>query len=131
MTKKPPLGLKPKKIFEYQRYNEVCSAIARYYEANLKIPIDWIIEYNELVEKTQQVPKQKTPNINLEWNGELSRGTNYSVSAFPQQETLYSKEDVLKAGEIGEINHFDYKHIVSLLDEAKAINKSLKKPKKD
>jgi hypothetical protein len=47
------------------------------------------------------------------------------------KETLYTKEDVLKAGEIGEINHFDYKHIVSLLDEAKAINQSLKQPKKD
>jgi hypothetical protein len=35
----------------------------------------------------------------------------------------YTKEDVLKAGEIGEINHYDYKHIVSLLDEAKAINR--------
>ena len=44
-----------------------------------------------------------------------------------EQENLYTKEDVLKAGEIGEINHFDYKHIVSLLDEAKAINKSFKK----
>jgi hypothetical protein len=43
-----------------------------------------------------------------------------------ETETLYTKEDVLKAGEIGEVNHFDYKHIVSLLDEAKAINKSLK-----
>jgi hypothetical protein len=46
-----------------------------------------------------------------------------------ETETLYTKEDVLKAGEIGEVNHFDYKHIVSLLDEAKAINKSLKQPK--
>jgi hypothetical protein len=34
----------------------------------------------------------------------------------------YSKEDVLKAGEIGEINHHDYKHIVSLLDKAREIN---------
>lgn len=34
----------------------------------------------------------------------------------------YTKEDVLKAGEIGEINHHDYKHIVSLLDEAKELN---------
>jgi len=46
------------------------------------------------------------------------------------EKNLYTKEDVLKAGEIGEINHFDYKHIVSLLDEAKAINKLLKKNKK-
>jgi hypothetical protein len=34
----------------------------------------------------------------------------------------YSKEDVLKAAEIGEINHIDSKHIVSLLDEAKQLN---------
>ena len=34
----------------------------------------------------------------------------------------YSKEDVLKAGEIGQINHHDYKHIVSLLDEARELN---------
>jgi hypothetical protein len=53
------------------------------------------------------------------------------VDIVPKQETLYTKEDVLKAGEIGEINHYDYKHIVSLLDEAKAINQSLKQPKKD
>lgn len=36
----------------------------------------------------------------------------------------YSKEDVLKAGEIGEINHHDYKHIVKLLDEAREINRN-------
>jgi hypothetical protein len=34
----------------------------------------------------------------------------------------YSKLDVLKAAEIGEINLIDAKHIVSLLDEAKKIN---------
>jgi vacuolar-type H+-ATPase subunit H len=38
-----------------------------------------------------------------------------------QAERMYTKDDVLKAGEIGEINHHDYKHIVSLLDEAKKI----------
>ena len=31
----------------------------------------------------------------------------------------YTKEDVLRAGEMGEINHHDTKHIVSYLDEAK------------
>ena len=34
----------------------------------------------------------------------------------------YTKEDVLKAGEMGEINHHDYKHLVSLLDEARELN---------
>jgi len=36
----------------------------------------------------------------------------------------YTKEDVLMAGFIGEINHFDTKHIVSLLDEAKQYNET-------
>lgn len=44
-----------------------------------------------------------------------------------EKEIGYSKEDVLKAGEIGEINHYDYKHIVSLLDEAKELNQKTKK----
>ncbi len=39
------------------------------------------------------------------------------------QKDMYSKEDILKAGEIGEVNHYDAKHIVSLLDEAKQLNK--------
>jgi hypothetical protein len=36
----------------------------------------------------------------------------------------YSKEDVLKAGEMGEINHHDTKHILSYLDEAKQYNET-------
>ena len=36
----------------------------------------------------------------------------------------YTKEDVLKAGEMGEINHHDTKHIVSYLNEAKQYNET-------
>jgi hypothetical protein len=36
----------------------------------------------------------------------------------------YTKEDVLKAGEMGEINHHDTKHILSYLDEAKQYNET-------
>jgi hypothetical protein len=36
----------------------------------------------------------------------------------------YSKEDVLTAGEMGEINTHDTKHIVSYLDEAKQFNET-------
>ena len=50
----PPLGLIPKKFHDEQvkvkRFNEVCRAIAEYYDARLKINIQWIEEYNELVE---------------------------------------------------------------------------------
>jgi hypothetical protein len=44
------------------------------------------------------------------------------AKAMEKEQRGYSKEDVLKAGEIGEINHHDYKHIVSLLDKAREIN---------
>ncbi len=44
-----PSGLKPKKIHNAQRFGEVCSAVANYYDAGKKIPIEWIEEYNELI----------------------------------------------------------------------------------
>ncbi len=48
--KKPPLGLTPKRIVQEKRLNDVCLAISRYWTAGLKIPIEWVEEYNELVE---------------------------------------------------------------------------------
>ena len=51
---RPPLGLMPKKFHDervkVERFNEVCGAIARYYDAGLKINIEWVEEYIELVE---------------------------------------------------------------------------------
>jgi hypothetical protein len=51
---KARLGLIPKRFYDQrvkvERFNEVCGAIARYYDARLKIKIEWIEEYNELVE---------------------------------------------------------------------------------
>lgn len=48
---KPPLGLKPKRIHKEQRYREVQSAIDRYCIDGLKIPVEWVEEYNELLDK--------------------------------------------------------------------------------
>ncbi len=52
---RPPLGLIPKKFHDervkVERFKEVCGAIARYYDAGMKINIEWIEEYNELVGK--------------------------------------------------------------------------------
>jgi hypothetical protein len=47
---KPPIGLKPKKIHDEQRYLEVCAAIARYYNAGMKIPLEWVREHNSFVD---------------------------------------------------------------------------------
>lgn len=48
---KPPLGLIPRWVQVEQRYCAVCAAISRYYNAGKKIPIEWIEEYNELIDK--------------------------------------------------------------------------------
>ena len=46
------------------------------------------------------------------------------AKAMEKEQMGYTKEDVLKAGEMGEINHHDTKHIVSYLDEAKQYNET-------
>lgn len=52
---KTPIGIIPKKhherLVKTERFNELLGAITRYFEANLKINIEWIEEYNELVDK--------------------------------------------------------------------------------
>jgi hypothetical protein len=50
---KPPIGLRPKWIIDKERLNEVRSAIVRYYDAELKIPIEWLKEYNQLIDSTK------------------------------------------------------------------------------
>lgn len=54
---KPPIGLKPKFVSKFvskiERLKEVRGAIVRYYDAELKIPIEWIEEYNQLIDNTK------------------------------------------------------------------------------
>ena len=47
---KPPLGLVPHSVFLLGRLEEIFQAIERYYEASMQIPIEWIEEYNLLIE---------------------------------------------------------------------------------
>jgi len=47
---KPPLGIIPKKIWKEQRLGDLRDAVERYLEANQRVPIEWIKEYNELLE---------------------------------------------------------------------------------
>ena len=62
--KKPPIGLMPRDIHDrntkIERFNQVCGAITRYYQEGLKIPIDWIEEYNELVDDVKDVYEKET-----------------------------------------------------------------------
>ncbi len=47
---KSPLGIIPKNVWKKQRLGELRGAVERYLEANQRIPIEWIEEYNELLE---------------------------------------------------------------------------------
>ena len=47
--KKPPLGIKPKRIHDMDRILDLERAIYRYIDAESAIPVRWIDEYNELI----------------------------------------------------------------------------------
>ncbi len=48
---KPPLGLRPQYVYIQERINEILSAMERYTKANMCIPLKWIEELTELVNK--------------------------------------------------------------------------------
>jgi len=54
-VKKPPLGVMPRDIYERNckvtRLNAIAAAISRYLQREMKVPVEWIQEYNELAEE--------------------------------------------------------------------------------
>jgi len=44
---KPPIGIMPERIWLEHRQEELKSAIKRYLDANLKVPDEWVCEYNK------------------------------------------------------------------------------------
>lgn len=52
---KPPLGIMPQKYWldkvRSERVIELNNAMIRYFEANKEIPIEWVKERNELINK--------------------------------------------------------------------------------
>jgi len=61
-VKKPPLGLMPKDIWEYEskqdRFTEVRGAIYRYLNDGKSLNLDWINEYNELSKYLEMYNKE-------------------------------------------------------------------------
>lgn len=47
--KAPPIGIAPKYIWIEERQRALLEAINRYIQANMKIPIEWVEEYNSLI----------------------------------------------------------------------------------
>lgn len=48
---KPPIGLTPRWIRDMERFEEIISAMERYSEAGVPIPIEWIEEVDELYDR--------------------------------------------------------------------------------
>ena len=88
---------------------------------------DHIGDTNKMVTAVEWLKKEieeygSNSHLSLDWNAfdELCQ----QAKEMEKEQMGYTKEDVLMAGFIGEINHFDTKHIVSLLDEAKQYNET-------
>jgi hypothetical protein len=62
MNKKPPLGIIPLWLHNEQRLDEINSAITRYSEANLPIPLSWVTEYYTLSTFFKNRSEEKTLN---------------------------------------------------------------------
>ena len=45
---KPPIGVMPRERWDRKRQKDLADAMARYLEAGMKIPAEWIEEYNEI-----------------------------------------------------------------------------------
>jgi len=49
-TDRPPLGVMPKFIWDRKRIDMIKGGIKRYIDADKPIPVDWITEYNGIIE---------------------------------------------------------------------------------
>ena len=55
--KVPPLGPKPRWVIEEERIKELKQVITNYMHANYPLPVDWITEYNELIQRNTKDEK--------------------------------------------------------------------------
>lgn len=47
-NKKPPQGIEPRFSWEYRRMDEIFEAMKRYSAAKQSIPLEWIVELDDL-----------------------------------------------------------------------------------
>lgn len=52
---KPPIGIMPRDRWDRKRQEKLAEAMARYLEAGMKIPAEWIKEYNEISDRLEEV----------------------------------------------------------------------------
>ena len=48
-TDAPPIGIKPRKIHDFQRLTELFAAVLQYMESEKKVPWEWVDEIRDLI----------------------------------------------------------------------------------
>ena len=51
---KPPIGIMPRDMWDRERQKDLADAMERYLEAGMKIPAEWIEEYNEISDRLKE-----------------------------------------------------------------------------
>ena len=97
----------------------------------MKTAVEWLVDEIKIQQQMYIDLAKKNKSLKKEVDAILTASTLIIMKSglakeMEKEQTAYSKEDVLKAGEMGEINHLDTKHIVSYLDEAKQYNETFK-----
>jgi hypothetical protein len=83
--------------------------------------VEWLIEK---IKEARRMCDDSSMEMDIWHTLDVLIETGKQAKAMEKEQIGYTKEDVLTAGEMGEINTFDTKHIVSYLDEAKQFNET-------
>jgi len=59
---RPPLGIRPQWLIDEQRFDEILSGAVRFNDAGKSIPIDWLIEMQEIFFRAQS-KRDKSDNV--------------------------------------------------------------------
>lgn len=49
-----PIGIESKGVWKSKRLSDLKSVIKRYLDANTKVPMEWLLEYNELISEIKR-----------------------------------------------------------------------------
>jgi hypothetical protein len=81
--------------------------------------VEWLS--NRAYELFEKYSEGKIDRITL---NKLMVEATEKAKEMEKEQIGYTKQDVIKAGEMGEINYLDTLHIVTYLDEAKQFNET-------
>ena len=85
---RPPIGIKPKKLHDEERFNQLHEAIYERASSTLEIPIEWVQEYNEYIEHirneyNQEFDAKDLEEMSLEQIEEMILRCEYTIAYHP------------------------------------------------